>query len=269
MSILLAVIFSNLLCRIAALFVAGFLSVRFLSRCGRIVAQLACGMLIAVSLLHLIPEAFESGIGFSQAALTIVCSGAFLFLLDYLADRLFGHLHAETLVRPVPALLGGGHEIRTVVCTAGVRRSLPVLIGSAFHNFVDGVLVAAAFMTSFTAGVVLCVAVFSHEVPQLIGQIAILRRFSMSEKEAFISLSLVATIAVIGGIGGVLLFSSSAFLIPYAMLVSSSAFLFVAFFLVREDFFQCKLPKRELLRSLAFVVSGVLISSLILSLGHV
>lgn len=271
MSILIfvTIIVANFLSRFCALALAFGVSVWVLVRYGHVVAQLACGMLLAISLGHLVPEALEvvDSLGLAFA----VFLGAILgfLLLDLVLEKTLGHVHTQGKLRPVPALLGGGFEFHADLCETHQAKALPILIGSSCHNFVDGVLVAAAFMTSLTAGIAITVAIFAHEVPQLIGQIAILRRFNLSVKATVLSLSFVALFAILGGIFGAVLFGLSQAFIPYAMLISAAAFLFVAFVLVKEDFFQKNLTIKAFATSLFYVALGAVLSIGILSIGHV
>ncbi len=263
------IIVANFLSRFCALALAFGVSVWVLVRYGHVVAQLACGMLLAISLGHLVPEALEVVDSYGLAI--AVFSGAILgfLFLDFVLEKTLGHVHTQGKLHPVPALLGGGFEFHADLCESHQTKALPILVGSSCHNFVDGVLVAAAFMTSLMAGVAITVAIFAHEVPQLIGQIAILRRFNLSVRATVLSLSFVALFAILGGGFGAVLFGLSQAFIPYAMLISAAAFLFVAFVLVKEDFFQKHLTLKAFSVSLFYVAIGAVLSILILSIGHV
>ncbi len=266
--IFVLIIVANFLSRFCALALAFGVSIWVLVRYGHVVAQLACGMLLAISLAHLVPEALEAVDSYGLAFAVFVGAILGFLLLDFILEKTLGHVHSQGKLRPVPALLGGGFEYHINPCEAHQAKALPILIGSSCHNFVDGVLVAAAFMTSLTAGVAITVAIFAHEVPQLIGQIAILRRFNLSVRVTVLSLSFVALFAILGGIFGAVLFGLSQAFIPYAMLISAAAFLFVAFVLVKEDFFQKKLAFKTIVSSLFYVALGAVLSLVILSFGH-
>ncbi len=263
------IIVANFLSRFCALALAFGVSVWVLVRYGHVVAQLACGMLLAISLGHLVPEALEVVDSYGLAIVVFVGAILGFLFLDFVLEKTLGHVHTQGKLHPVPALLGGGFEFHADLCESHQTKALPILVGSSCHNFVDGVLVAAAFMTSLTAGVAITVAIFAHEVPQLIGQIAILRRFNLSVRATVLSLSFVALFAILGGGFGAVLFGLSQAFIPYAMLISAAAFLFVAFVLVKEDFFQKHLTLKAFSVSLFYVAIGAVLSILILSIGHV
>ena len=76
-----------------------------------------------------------------------------------------------------------------------------ILIGDTFHNFVDGVLIAAAFLADTQLGIVTALAIISHEVPQEVGDFLILLHSGYSKKYAF-ALNLLSSAAIV--VGGVL-----------------------------------------------------------------
>ena len=266
--LLFTVFAANCLSRAAALGCALWLSVWILAHCARAVSLLACGMLIAIGAFHLIPEALEAGVSTASSLGTLVAAGAVFALVDVLLARFVGHTHSVNRVHAVPALLGGGFEVRTQVCTDRPARALPILVGSSCHNFVDGILVAAAFTSGLGPGIAITLAIFVHEVPQLIGQAAIFTRFGMSLKHTAFLLALASLVAPVGGIAGTVLFTVSDTLIPYAMLVSAAAFLFVAFFLLKEEFGRPALKRQDALYALLLIVLGAIASLVVLSIGH-
>ena len=264
--LLFTIVAANCLCRAAALICALWLSVWILAHCARAVSLLACGMLIAIGAFHLIPEALEAGVSPVSSLVTLVVAGAVFGLVDYVADHFFCHAHTTNRVHAVPVLLGGGYEVRTQICSDRPARALPILVGASCHNFVDGILVAAAFTSGFAPGIAISLAIFVHEVPQLIGQTAIFSRFGMGLKRTGLLLTLAAATAPIGGLAGAMLFTVSDRFIPYAMLVSAAAFLFVAFFLVKDEFRSC--DRKKALQSFLLIALGAVISLALLSVGH-
>lgn len=76
-----------------------------------------------------------------------------------------------------------------------------ILIGDTFHNFVDGVLIAAAFLADTQLGIVTALAIIAHEVPQEVGDFLILLHSGYSKKHAFL-LNLLSSVAMV--VGGVL-----------------------------------------------------------------
>jgi len=105
---------------------------------------------------------------------------------------------------------------------------LTVIIGDAFHNFVDGILIAASFLADPWLGLVTTAAVISHEIPQELGDFIILLNSGLSKTKAFLLNSFSSLAAIIGGIVGYFALEKSQFLIPYILMLSASSFLYIA-----------------------------------------
>ena len=103
-----------------------------------------------------------------------------------------------------------------------------VIIGDAFHTFVDGAVIAAAVVTSIPLGITTALAVAAHEIPQEVGDVAILLRAGYSRGRAF-TLNM---LAAIGGVLGALamLFASQTLphALPYVLSFAAGSFLYVA-----------------------------------------
>lgn len=112
----------------------------------------AAGVLLSVSLLHLLPEA-EHGIG-EKAFLIVLLA----LLSSFFFEEYFAHLHHHE------------HKQRTKI-----KGSVPlVLFGDTIHNFIDGVAIAAAYLTNPAFGLIVAFASFLHETPHEIGDFGIL-----------------------------------------------------------------------------------------------
>ena len=81
------------------------------------------------------------------------------------------------------------------------RSGMMIMIGDTFHNFVDGILIASAFMLDIKVGIVTAMAIIAHEIPQEVGDFLILLHSGYSKKQALI-FNLVSTIAT--AFGGIL-----------------------------------------------------------------
>jgi zinc and cadmium transporter len=103
-----------------------------------------------------------------------------------------------------------------------------IMIGDTFHNFVDGVLIAAAFLVDVKLGMVTALAIISHEIPQEVGDFLILLHSGYSKKQAFI-FNLVSSLATL--IGGLLAYFALQFVmswIPYILGLAAASMLYVA-----------------------------------------
>ena len=103
-----------------------------------------------------------------------------------------------------------------------------ILIGDSVHNFLDGVLIAAAFMADTQLGVVTALAVIAHEVPQELGDFAILLHAGFSRRRAFL-LNLVTSLSMlVGAILAWFLLTSLEAVIPYLLAFTAATFIYVA-----------------------------------------
>ncbi|HWA38997.1 MAG TPA: ZIP family metal transporter [Burkholderiales bacterium] len=153
----------------------------------------AIGALLGAAFLEVIPHAFEQGEPHEAAA--AILGGIFaFFVLEKLL--LWRHCHTENCEVHVP------HEEPKSGAHDHGRSGALIVVGDSVHNFVDGVLIAAAFLQSTELGIVTAVAIIAHEIPQEVGDFVILLHSGYSRARALAMnvLSSVATIA--GGVIG-------------------------------------------------------------------
>ncbi|SFK38472.1 zinc and cadmium transporter [Nitrosomonas aestuarii] len=103
-----------------------------------------------------------------------------------------------------------------------------ILIGDAFHNFVDGVVIAAAFLTSIPLGVATAFAVIAHEVPQEIGDFAILLDNGYERKQAIILNGLSAAATLPGALAAYFWLGELHAATPYILALSAASFIYIA-----------------------------------------
>jgi zinc and cadmium transporter len=168
----------------------------------------AVGTLLGVSLLALLPEALLL-LPPARALGTLLAGVLVFFLLEKLV--LWRHCHDS-------------QECELHTSSAA---SL-VIVGDAFHTFVDGALIAAAVITSIPLGITTALAVVAHEIPQEVGDVAILLRAGYTRMRAF-------TLNLMSGVGGVLgaclmLLASQSMpgVLPYVLAFAAGSFLYVA-----------------------------------------
>lgn len=108
------------------------------------------------------------------------------------------------------------------------RSGMMIMIGDTFHNFIDGILIAAAFMVDVKLGLVTAMAIIAHEIPQEVGDFLILLHSGYSKKQALV-FNLVSSIATM--IGGLMAYYSLQYvqsLIPVILGLAASSLLYVA-----------------------------------------
>ncbi len=113
-------------------------------------------------------------------------------------------------------------------CERHGRAGSLILIGDAFHNFVDGIVIAAAFLNSPALGVATALAVLAHEAPQEIGDFAILLSSGYERRKAFMLNTLSASTTLPGALIGYYWISAAGELLPYVLALSAASFLYIA-----------------------------------------
>jgi len=146
----------------------------------------AIGALLGAVFLEILPHAIGSA-GSLHAIFATVLGGILgFFVLEKLV--LWRHCHVEDCE---------AHDHHADPADHG-RSGLMIIIGDAFHNFVDGILIAAAFLQSTELGVVTAAAIIAHEIPQEIGDFVILLHSGFG-KAAALGLNLLSSLAMLAG----------------------------------------------------------------------
>lgn len=190
----------------------------------------ATGSLLGAALLGLVPHAVQ-GVGadaIHSIGLTVLIGILIFFVLEKLVlwrhchhDHCEGHVHQHVDER------GHQHVDPSHRQRDAASASL-ILIGDGFHNALDGVLIAAAFLTDAHLGIVTALAVFAHEIPQEIGDLAILLHGGMARGRAMLLNLLTSLTSVVGGVIGVFALGYVQELVPYALAIAAASFLYVA-----------------------------------------
>ena len=175
----------------------------------------ATGALLGAALLALLPHAIESGAGTHGIGIALAGGIIAFFVLEKMV--LWRHCHADACEAHGPQ---DHHRARASATL--------ILWGDAFHNVLDGVLIAAAFMTNPHLGIVTTVAVFAHEIPQEVGDLAILLNGGMSRARALVLNVAVSLASVAGAIIAWYLMAEALYVLPYALAIAAASFLYVA-----------------------------------------
>src|SRR5687767_7225665 len=141
--------------------------------------------------------------------------------LDQLpAERVFATLLIGILVFFVLEKLVLWRHCHTHDCEVHDGSVLPVVVGDAFHNFVDGAVISAAVMTSVPLGVGTAVAVIAHEIPQEVGDFAILLNAGYSRSRALLLNVLSAGASALGATTAFLALDLVPRAVPYFLVLS-------------------------------------------------
>ena len=103
-----------------------------------------------------------------------------------------------------------------------------VIVGDSFHNFVDGAVIAAAVLTSVPLGISTALAVAAHEIPQEVGDFAILLHAGYSRRKALGLNVLSALASALGAVAAFVAVDAVPHILPYALVLAASSFLYVA-----------------------------------------
>jgi zinc and cadmium transporter len=175
----------------------------------------ATGALLGAALLALLPHALESGAGAHGIGIALAGGIIAFFVLEKAV--LWRHCHVDACEAHGPQ---DRHRDRASATL--------ILWGDAFHNILDGVLIAAAFLTDPHLGVVTTVAVFAHEIPQEVGDLAILLNGGMSRRRALTLNVAVSLTSIAGAVVAWYLLAKALQWLPYALAIAAASFLYVA-----------------------------------------
>ena len=202
----------------------------------------ATGALLGAALLALLPEAMERAgtAGAHAIGVTLVIGLGVFFVIEKLVLWWHAHAHengasgahycpqhADTVAHPHHhhgPEHGGVDQVHARDHASGVL----VLIGDSVHNALDGVLIAAAFLSNVRLGIVTTFAVAAHEIPHRVGDFAILVQAGLSRQRAVL-LNLATGIAsVVGALAAFFGLRSTMGALPYALAVAAAGFLYIA-----------------------------------------
>jgi zinc and cadmium transporter len=144
----------------------------------------AIGALLGAAFLEVIPHAFENGEPHTVAG-SILGGILVFFLLEKLLLWRHSHEGHDTNGH------GGDHDHG--------RSGALIVVGDTIHNFLDGILIAAAFLQSTQLGIVTAMAIVAHEIPQEVGDFLILLNSGYSKAKAFLLNMLSSCATLVGG----------------------------------------------------------------------
>lgn len=224
--VLLWVILFGLLASLGALVPAGLMlliSERVRTRVTPYLLSYATGTVLATAIIGLLPAALDQAPVRNVTAILLVGVVVF-FVLESLV--IWRHAHGETDGNPGEGAAGGVHG-HHAPHQHGVKAGNLILIGDAFHNLVDGVAVAAAFLASPSLGIATAVAVIGHEIPQEIGDFIILLGSGFSRAKALLWNALSGLATLVGALLGYAMLGQATALVPYILAVAASGFLYI------------------------------------------
>ncbi len=209
----------------------------------------ATGTLLAAAALGMIPTAISKAGGKTQSVMAFFLGGImFFFILEKLI--IWRHCHdAECAV-------------------TGEAAAPIILIGDAFHNLVDGIVIAASFLINFTIGIAVSLSVIAHEVPQEVGDFAILIDKNYSKKKAFLYNTLSGSTTIPAAIIGYFILETISIAIPYVLAISAASFIYITLSDLTPELHQ-KIGLKHSIRQLFLIFAGIVTMILIFLLKSI
>lgn len=213
--ILLATITGGLI----AVLIASWLAYKVFAKYLHHMVSLSVGVLLSVALLHLLPEAFETGVGNAHVLFGLMLASLIgFFVLEKIALLRHSHHHEGD----------GHHHHKGHDRHEAGRGGMLILIGSSLHNLCDGVLIAAAFLTDPLLGVLTAASIIIHEVPHKLGDFVVLLNAGLRRRRAFALILFTSLCSAVGGIIGFFVLQQAQDWTPYILVVAASSFLYIS-----------------------------------------
>jgi len=228
----------------------------------------AIGALLAVAFWGLIPEAF-SGVQperFQSLSGTILAGVLGFFVLEKLL--IWRHCHSGSCEAHGDEDEhhhdhGHSHHSHGSAKSAGAL----IILGDSIHNFVDGVLIAAAFLTDAQLGIVTSLAVAAHEIPQEVGDFAILLHSGYSKSKALFYNILASLTTVLGGMLAYFGLEDLHDSLPYFLALAASSFIYIAVADLIPSLHK-KTDMKTSLQQIALIAMGVLLICSLHGIAH-
>ncbi len=184
-----------------------------------ILISYAVGALLGAVFLEILPHAFGMTDSLENLAATILAGILLFFVLEKLV--LWRHCHVEQCEAHDPPVVPQHNHDHG-------RSGMMIMIGDTFHNFVDGILIAAAFLANHELGIVTAIAIIAHEVPQEVGDFLILLHSGYSKSRAMFFNLLSSAAMVAGGVLAYYALQSLQQWIPTLLGLAAASMLYVS-----------------------------------------
>ena len=178
----------------------------------------AIGALLGATFLDILPEAIKLTPNVAAVSGTVLVGILLFFTLEKLL--IWRHCHHDHCEVHEPHQEHEGHDQG--------RSGIMIMVGGTFHNFVDGIIIAAAFLTDVNLGIITSLAIIAHEIPQEVGDFMILLHSGFSKALALL-LNLVSSLATL--VGGVLAYyalQSVQNAVPTLLALAAASMIYIA-----------------------------------------
>jgi len=212
--------------------------------------SLAVGTLLAASFLEIIPHAMEaSNNNYHDISFTVLIGILVLFILEKL--MIWRHCH-------------GSHCHKHTDCDTQSKQSKPsgssgiIVIGDLFHNFVDGILIASAFLVDIKLGLITALSMLLHCLPQEMSIFSVLLHQGLSKFKAYMWNIASSFSTLLGGLLSFFILSVMENLVPYVLAIAASSMIYVAISDLIPSLHE-KTDTKDSLKQISFILIGVAI----------
>lgn len=215
MSVLLWIITTSLVGGVLSVSCAALFALNARAHWVGALVSYAIGALLGAVFLEILPEAIKLSTNIAAVSGTVLAGILIFFTLEKLL--LWRHCHHDHCEAHDPADR-----------SAHGRSGTMIMVGDTFHNFVDGIIIAAAFLADVNLGLVTAMAIIAHEIPQEVGDFMILLHSGYSKAQALL-FNLVSSLATL--VGGVLAYyslQSMQSIVPTLLALAAASMIYVA-----------------------------------------
>ncbi len=245
---LFQIIIATLVGGVFSVFLAATVALTFLAKFANRMVAFAVGVLLGFALTDFLPEAVHLGLEITELGWVLIVGIMGFFLLEKLA--LWRHDHATSL----------GHTQEKPIVAM-------IIIGDSMHNFVDGILLAAAFLTDWKLGWAAAIAITAHEIPQEISDFMVLLDAGVKKSRALLLNALSGAAMTVGGVVGWLSLSNAQAAIPYVLTLAAASFIYIAVADLVPELHHHRTP-RDMFFQLSLMALGLSVVSIAKALEH-
>lgn len=203
----------------------------------------AIGTLLAAALLGMIPKAISQ-------------SDPLIIMSTVLGGIILFFILEKTII---------WHHCHDQECELHSAAGPILLIGDTFHNFLDGIVIAASFLISIPIGIIVSLSVIAHEIPQEAGDFTILINSGFSKRKAFLLNLLSSSSTIPAAIIGYYVLDVISSIIPFILAISAASFIYIALTDLTPDLHR-KIGLWHNIRQICLIITGIGTIILILSL---
>lgn len=205
----------------------------------------SAGALLGDVFIHLLPELIENG-QFSINTSLLILAG---ILISFILEKFICWHHCK--------MSSTSNHVH--------RLAYMNLFGDAFHNFMDGIVIATSFLVSIPVGIATTIAIILHEIPQEIGDFGVLLHAGLAKKKALLYNFFSGIAAIAGSIFALTLHSQSSQIIQVLLPITIGSFIYIAASDLIPELHKEENTRKNVLQTLIFI-AGIGIMMLLIFL---